>query len=135
MDQIKLKKAVTDANKRIELAKNRAQTACGNAKLNFSINWSDWNRFHLKPQKHRETIRYVGSLISNDLFGLMKTFCQDAPLFKKVITKITQVTVVPKPDFEDMYIDYNVKADRLNVAVNPDGYGSWKNREFFQNAW
>lgn len=134
MDKVKIKKAVAAAEEKVQTELTKVKNACGNQSLSVSVDWDKWASYKLSATKHEQTIGYVGNLIVNEVFGAMTDACKDAD-YKEVIAQIQKIAITGKDNFSDMYIDFKYNNGTLETKLNGDGYGSWKNKELFMEAW
>ncbi len=134
MDKIKIKKAIAAAKAKVEPELAKVKSACGNKKLDLSVDWDKWGSYGLDASKQEQTLGYVATLIVNEVFNTMINACKDAD-YKAAIGETTKIAISGKDKFSDMYIAFKYKKGTLDVKLNGDGYGSWKNKELFMNAW
>ena len=131
---IKIKKAIKAGNAKVNAELANVKTACGNAELEVSVDWSKWESYKLDASKHETTIGYAATLVVNEVFGNMIEACKDAD-YKEAIAEVKKVVVSGKDNFSDTYIDFKYADGTLNATLNGDGYGSWKNKDLFMAIW
>ncbi|VAW66607.1 hypothetical protein MNBD_GAMMA08-2937, partial [hydrothermal vent metagenome] len=80
-----------------------------------------------------EVIGNAGTLLS-DVIGEMATLCSDED-YKEELATITLISVSGKEDQDSMYVDFALDGTTMNMALNADAYGSWKNADLLKAVW
>lgn len=134
---IKDKKAMKTATATMTAAMEKAKTSCGNAKLEGKIDWSNWDTYKYEDMSMNRSkdavLTNVGTLLE-EIIGEIATLCKDAD-FKEELAKITTIAVSGKKDQTSMYIDFKLDGTTLNMALNADTIGSWKNKDLLKKVW
>ncbi|VAW66604.1 hypothetical protein MNBD_GAMMA08-2936 [hydrothermal vent metagenome] len=134
---IKDKKAMKTATETMNAAITAAKTSCGSAKLEGKIDWSNWDTYKYEKmslgRSKDQVLSNAGTLLK-DAIGAMAELCKDAD-FKEEVSKVTSIVVSGKKDQEAMYIDFKLDGTTLNMALNADTIGSWKNKDLLKKIW
>ncbi len=134
---IKDKKAMKAASEVMEEALVKFQSACGNDGSSCEIDWSSWDGYDYDKmsgnRSKEEVIESAGTLLS-DVIGEMASLCSDED-YKEELATITALAVTGKEDQDSMYVDFSLDGTTLNLALNADAYGSWKNADLLKEVW
>ncbi|HED36142.1 MAG TPA: hypothetical protein ENJ08_18255 [Gammaproteobacteria bacterium] len=134
---IKDKKAMKAASEAMEEALAKFQTACGNDGSSCEIDWSNWDNYDYDKMSgsrpKEDVIESAGTLLS-DVIGEMATLCSDED-YKEELATITKIAVTGKEDQDSMYVDFALDGTTLNLALNADAFGSWKNADLLKEVW
>lgn len=132
---IKDKKAMKASEDTIATAAETVKSACGNAKLDAKIDWSNWEKYDYKAlgKEKDEILSYTGELAKSVLESMVE-LCKDAD-YKSEIAKITTLNFSGKDDPKEYYVAFSLAGNALNIKLNGDGVGSWKNAELLKAVW
>ncbi len=134
---IKDKKAMKTATTMMESAITKVKTSCGNAKLEGKIDWSNWDTYKYEDMslnRSKDAVLTNAGTLLEDVIGEMATLCKDAD-FKAELAKITTINVSGKKDQKSMYIGFKLDGTTLNMDLNADTIGSWKNKDLLKKVW
>lgn len=134
---IKDNKAKKAASEAMEEALAKFQSACGSDGSSCDIDWSSWDGYDydkLSGNRPKEdVIANAGTLLS-DVIGEMASLCSDDD-YKEELATITKIAVTGKEDQDSMYVDFALDGTTLNMALNADAIGSWKNADLLKEVW
>ncbi|MEJ2527758.1 MAG: hypothetical protein P8Y49_06730, partial [Sulfurovaceae bacterium] len=70
-----------------------------------------------------------------EIFDFIEKTCKNDNLYKEEIGKLTEISLGGKEAKDEMYAAFTLNGTILEVKVNLDGYGSWKNEELLKAVW
>ncbi|MDH5649836.1 MAG: hypothetical protein OEY67_09285 [Gammaproteobacteria bacterium] len=132
---IKDKKSMGESEKTIATATADAKKACGNPTLESKIDWSSWDKYDYKKlgKNKADILRFTGGLAKSVLESLAD-LCKDAD-YKAEVAKITKLSFSGKDDPSEQYVAFALDGSTLNIKLNGDGVGSWKNADLLKAVW
>jgi len=134
---IKDKKAMKTATEVMNSAIAKVKTSCGSSKLEGKIDWSNWDTYDYKKMsigRGKDAVLTNAGTLLNGVIGEMATLCKDAD-FKEEIAKVTSIAVSGNKDQSYRYADFKLDGTTLNMVLNADTVGSWKNKDSLKKVW
>ncbi|VAW65372.1 hypothetical protein MNBD_GAMMA09-2948 [hydrothermal vent metagenome] len=134
---IKDKKAKKAATESMNAALTKVKTACGNAKLEGKIDWANWDTYKyekLSGNKAKNEVIQAAGVLLEGVLGEVAELCKDAD-YKEELAKITTIAISGKADQTSSYVEFKLDGNTLGMALNADGYGSWKNKDLLKKVW
>lgn len=134
---IKDKKAQKESELTMNTAASEVKSACGNAKLDVDIDWTNWDQYDYSKMsgkaKKATVISYTGNLVKSVLDEMVE-LCKDAD-YKAELAKISSFKISGKKDQKDRYVAFSLSDTTLNITLNADGITSWKNAKLLKAVW
>ncbi len=134
---IKDKKAKNTATETMNAALTKVKSACGNAKLEGKIDWASWDTYKyekLSGNKPKNEVIQAAGILIDGVMGEVADLCKDAD-YKEELAKITNIAISGKTDQTSNYVEFKLDDTTLSMALNADGYGSWKNKDLLKKVW
>jgi hypothetical protein len=130
---VKDKKIKNEADSTIQAGVDKVKTACGNQQLSAKIDWANWDKL---PKSDKTTLMESSKNgVIPEIFDFIEKTCKGDKLYKEEIEKLTEINISGKEDKDEMYAAFVLDGTVLDVKVNLDGYGSWKNEELLKEVW
>ncbi len=129
---IKEKKIIKAALANAEAGVEKVKKACGNKNLTVTIEWSNWDSLEKDKLKCMEASK---NAVIPEIFTFIEKVCLADADYKEELAKLTKLNISGKKDKDEMYAAFELKETTMNVQVNLDGYGSWKNEELLKQVW
>lgn len=130
---IKDKKIKIEADATIQAGIEKVKAACGNQQLSASIDWANWDK--LSKSDKISFMEASKNGVIPEIFDFIEKTCNGDELYKEEIGKLTAINLAGKEAKDEMYAAFALDGTVLEVKVNLDGYGSWKNEELLKKVW
>ncbi|MGI5309613.1 hypothetical protein [Rheinheimera sp. WS51] len=116
------KKAMRQAEAKINAAAEQTKAACGNAEIKINVDWEQFNSMVSANDKALQEHRYQKQWVLSHAgdrnaaaLESMQAICKDDADYKEAIAEITNVTIAPKPNFSDS--DSSFKLDGTTLII------------------
>lgn len=130
---VKDKKIKNEADSTIQSGVERVKAACGNKQLTAKIDWTNWEK--LPKSDKLNAMESSKNGVIPEIFDFIEKTCKEDKLYKEEIEKLTDIDLAGKDDKDEMYVAFVLNGTALEVKVNLDGYGSWKNEQLLKEVW
>jgi hypothetical protein len=130
---IKDKKIKIEADSTIQAGVEKVKAACGNQELTANIDWANWDK--LSGSDKLNFMEASKNGVIPEIFDFIEKTCKNDNLYKEEIGKLTEISLGGKEAKDEMYAAFTLNGTILEVKVNLDGYGSWKNEELLKAVW
>lgn len=134
---IKDNKAKKEVAETLKSAVANVKSACGNASLAGDIDWANWDTYDytkLSGNKAKSEVILSTKFLVEALADDIAELCKDAD-YKAELAKLTKLNFSGKKDQSSMYVDFKLNGTTLNMQLNADAIGSWKNKDLLKKVW